>query len=147
MSVELDSVTNPFKFYKRIEDPEEARQAMTHDLIALSSHIHMLNASKGWWHDPHTGKRKQRAVGDLLILVHSEISEGYEAWRKSLPDDHLPQFPGLDAELGDAMIRLFDMIGGLSLSTCEAIPAKLEYNFSRVDHTMAHRALPGGKKL
>ena len=51
----------------------------------------------------------------------------------------------LEVELADAVIRIFDMAGGLHLDLPGAIVEKLAYNASRADHKPEHRAQPGGK--
>ena len=37
-----------------------------------------------------------------LLLTHSEICEALEGDRKDAMDDHLPQFPAFETEMGDA---------------------------------------------
>lgn len=54
----------------------------------LSRECH--EANKHWWQDPRTGEPIERAKGELLCLMHSEISEAMEGERKNLMDDHLP---------------------------------------------------------
>lgn len=63
---------------------------MTYNLNHLAAQIHRQNYQ--WWHDAD-GNRIDRNFGELLCLVHSEISEAMEGDRKSLMDDHLPHRP------------------------------------------------------
>lgn len=113
----------------------------------------MINAchnrayNNGWWHDPVSGEPVQRSVGDLLCLIHSEISEGFESYRRNRKDAHLPQYEGLHVELADAVIRIFDMAGGLGIDLSTIIVDKLTYNDNRADHKRGNRAAEGGKKL
>jgi len=93
-----------------------------------------------WWDRP-------RNVGEMLCLIHSEISEAMEGYRKNLKDEHLSQRLSIEVELADALIRIFDLAGGLNLSLGEAFAEKLCYNQSRKDHTLEHRNAPGGKKF
>lgn len=109
----------------------------------LARHIHRLNEK--WWQDPITKNRIERNVGELIALVHSEMSEALEAHRKNLMDDKLPHRKGIEVELADAVIRIFDMAAGLGLNLGDALVEKLEYNRTRVDHTHAARLAPGGK--
>jgi len=51
----------------------------------------------------------------------------------------------LEVELADAVIRIFDMAGGLNLDLGGAIAEKLQYNASRADHKPENRRQPGGK--
>ena len=105
--------------------------------------IHLLNDK--WWRDLHTGKPIQRNVGEMLCLVHSEISEAMEGHRKSLMDDKLPHRPMIEVELADAMIRILDMAKGLKLDLAGAVFEKCKYNSVRADHTVAGRLAAGGK--
>lgn len=100
-----------------------------------------------WWCDINTGARIKRNVGEMIALVHSELSEGLEGYRKNLMDDHLPHRRSLEVELADAVIRIFDMAGGLGLDLPAAVMEKLAYNRRRQDHTHEARRAEGGKKF
>lgn len=90
---------------------------------------------------------KPRNVGEALALVHSEVSEAMEAARKNLNDDHLTDRKGLEVELGDAVIRIFDLAGGLGLDLGGAIVEKMAYNTKRADHKPENREMDGGKQF
>jgi len=79
------------------------------------------------------------------MLCVSELSEALEGDREDLMDDHLPDRKMLEVELADAVIRVFDMAGGLELDIAGAIAAKLQYNCDRADHKLENR-LNGGKR-
>lgn len=85
---------------------------------------HELARDKGFW-------EKERNFGEMIALVHSELSEALESHRKGTMDDHLPDHPGWHVELADAVIRIFDMAGGLGVPLQELIEKKLEYNSRR----------------
>ena len=102
--------------------------------------------NKKWWIDIETGKPIERNFGEMIALVHSELSEALEAHRKNLMDDKLPHRRGVEVELADAVIRIFDIAGGLGYDLGGAYVEKLKYNQSRVDHTIEHRLAAGGKK-
>ena len=106
--------------------------------------VHFMN--KKWWVDLETGEPVERNVGELLMLVTSELGEALEADRKNLMDDKLPHYSGLTVEIADAIIRLFDMAGGLKLDIAGAIVEKLAFNAKREDHTREHRLSEHGKK-
>lgn len=90
--------------------------------------------------------RLERNVGELLALVHSEISEGLEGHRKDLMDDKLPHRKMFEVELADALIRIFDIGAGLGLDLEGAYREKMEYNKNREDHKIQSRLAQGGKR-
>lgn len=126
---------------------------MAGDKLVEACHSAAVNG--GWWRDLKTGldlrgydehNRAKRNVGELLCLIHSEISEAMEGHRKGLMDDKLPDRPMLEVELADAVIRIADLCGGLNLDLGGAIAAKLDYNASRADHKPEARMAEGGKR-
>lgn len=123
----------------------------------LTFFCHGHAKGNGWWNDMTSGQDltstgypkidPNKNVGELLCLVHSEISEAMEGHRKRLMDDKLPHRTMLEVELADAAIRIFDMAGGLGLDVSGAIAEKLAYNASRADHKPENRRALGGKKF
>jgi len=115
---------------------------------ALVDICHGMSYNAGWWHDINTGESMigKRNVGELLCLVHSEISEAMEGHRKGLMDDHLPHRTMIEVELADAVIRICDLAGSLSLDLGGAIVEKIQYNAQRADHKLENRRADGGKK-
>lgn len=114
-------------------------------LARLTYACHGASFSAGWYHDPKTGELREVNIGEKLMLVVSEIGEAMEADRKSLMDDHLKHRPGVEVELADAVIRIFDLAGTLGLDLGGAIRDKMAYNAQRADHKRENRAA-GGKK-
>lgn len=117
--------------------------------------IHHFNTQ--WWLDPATGERKDRNVGEMLMLSTSELAEALEAHRKNLQDSHLSQYHGVDVELVDCVIRVFDLLGAryaariaaadpVQYSPGEVFAAKCLYNAQRADHRPENRLLADGKK-
>lgn len=117
---------------------------LEHPLAVLVRRVHGANAR--WWHNPATGERVERNVGELLMLVTSELAEALEGHRKGMADAHLPERSSFEVEIADAVIRLFDMAGGMGLDLAGAFEAKLAYNATRHDHTDAARLAAGGKR-
>lgn len=112
----------------------------------LSEEIHESNIKAGWWTDLKTGEKKERNVGELLCLVHSEISEAMEGHRKNLMDDKLPHRKMFEVELADALIRIFDIAGAYGMDLGGAISEKRAYNSVRADHKVENRLKDDGKK-
>ncbi len=119
-------------------------------LNQLSEMCHNNARSKGFWkkHDDICDVLEQvddedtqgdRLVTDYkhtffaqrLALIHSEVSEALEGDRKDLMDDKLPQYKMQDVELADAIIRIFDLAGGLGINLGEIVAAKMGYNATR----------------
>lgn len=124
---------------------------------ALCQLIHEFNHQ--WWIDPATGQPKDRNVGEMLMLMTSELAEAMEAHRKNLMDDKLLEFHGIDVELVDCIIRAMDLLGyrykmrQLAANDSEGIYSpgdvlydKCHYNAKRLDHRPEHRLSEHGKK-
>lgn len=100
-----------------------------------------------WWMDLSTGAIIQRNKGELLCLIHSEISECMEGVRKNLMDDKLPHRKMEEVELADALIRIFDYAAAFNLDIEGAYQEKRAYNLTREDHKHEARLKDGGKKF
>ena len=104
-------------------------------LNELAEEIYQNNKEKGFWDN-------ERNVGEMLMLVTSELGEAMEAHRKG-------RFANLEAyeefsenfedaikdtfedEIADSVIRLLDMCGGLGIDIDTHVRLKLEYNKTR----------------
>ena len=124
------------------------RAAATH----LQNVCHNAAVDAGWWHCPKTGVPstpeyiRDSLIPQKLLLIHSEISEACEADRKGLMDSHLPHRNGVEVELADAAIRIFDLAGALGFDLGAAIAEKMAYNAQRADHKLSARAETNGKR-
>ncbi|MCC6454173.1 MAG: hypothetical protein IT328_04470 [Caldilineaceae bacterium] len=91
--------------------------------VAQSHHTAMV--SKGFWDE-------DRNDSEALMLIVTEIAEACEAIRHgNPPDDKIPEFSGIEAELSDAILRIMDLAQGRGLRVAEALIAKMEYNKTR----------------
>lgn len=109
----------------------------------------------GWWTDAEGNRFNSDIktpegcawVMAKLMLVVTEVAEACEGARKDVMDDKLPNRHMLEVELADAVIRIFDLAGGLGLDLSGAITEKMSYNAKRADHKIENRAAAGGKKI
>lgn len=104
-------------------------------------------ANQKWWQDMETGSPLKRNKGELLALIHSEISECLEGERKNLQDDKLPHRKMAEVELADALIRILDYAVGFGYDIEGAYQEKMAYNSIRKDHTIDARKEANGKKF
>ena len=133
--------------FRQLIQPEEYQQTTAIHCNTLVALCHGLAVEGGWWNDPATGAQRDRNDGELICLMHSELSEAMEAVRKSKMDDHLPHRLGVEVELADAVIRIMDYAGARGLDIGGAMAEKLAYNATRADHTAAARIADGGKRF
>jgi len=72
----------------------------------LCTRAHTNAKDKGWYDEG------ERSWAELMALVHTELAEMTEAYRKGNPsDEHCPEFDSVSIELADAVIRLADAYG------------------------------------
>lgn len=116
----------------KLEYPDTcAARVVNYDTIAdnlnvLQQDIHHNAVAHGWW------SGEKRNSGEAVALMHSELSEALEAMRAgNPPDDKVPQFSGVEAELADVMIRIMDFAQGHGYRVIEAMIAKHAYNKTR----------------
>ena len=84
---------------------------LTSNLIALAKEIHADNIRMGWWKLDEAGNTIPRNIGELLCLVHSEISEAAHGIHNGLMDDKLTHRRMFEVELADVDIRVLDILG------------------------------------
>lgn len=83
------------------------------NLLTFFEDVHARNVKAGWWTNIETGEPLARNVGEMFMLMVTELWEAFDAYAKDEPDNKLPQYPGLGVEMGDLLIRIADFCGGL----------------------------------
>lgn len=109
------------------------------ELVQKLSHE---TAAEAGWYD--VGERN---VGEVIALMHSELSEALEAYRRDLMDDKLPHRPGIEVEFADCILRIMDTAAAMNLDVAGAVIEKNRFNQTRADHKREARSAPGGKKF
>lgn len=77
----------------------------------LAVSIHKDNIRAGWWLLDKDGKTIPRNIGELLCLVHSEVTEMHVGSFGWVADDHLPLRLMSHVEAADVAIRVCDILG------------------------------------
>lgn len=94
----------------------------------LVKRAHQNAINKGWYEEPRT-------FGELIALMHSELSEALEEFRndRGLREVYFEGDKpcGIPIELADVCIRIFDACGHLNIDLEEAIQLKMKYNETR----------------
>lgn len=120
----------------RHENGPEYRYLPSPSLAWLQAEARRWAGEKGWIDD--------RGVGDLMMLMVTELAEAYEEYR----DWHEPaeirivagKPEGIPIELADVVIRILSFCGKFEIDLQEAVLQKMAFN-----ETRPHRH--GGKRV
>ena len=104
-----------------LQETQDQLEVQRMNLSELQKEAHAIAVAHGWWDE-------ERTFGELIALVHSELSEALEAyrqygdmlprlrrfhqidgWSTGLADEHGGQPVGVPSELADVVIRIVDM--------------------------------------
>jgi len=120
-------------------------------LKQMQKRAHDTAKAKGWWDgkrydgtEPGNGAVNPELVDvpTSLCLIHSEVSEALESYRKGEPNLWFAESgkpEGIASEMADVIIRIGDLCGALDIDIESAVLAKMAHN-----ETRSHRH--GGKK-
>lgn len=108
-------------------------------LHEIAERIRLINAANGWYD-------RSRTFSDEIALLHSEVSEMFEAYRSHGLEDfthdghmHLADGDdckvckpkGVGSEAADILIRLLDTCSRYNINLGEELIRKLDYNMTR----------------
>lgn len=132
------------------------------DMNDFAQEIHAWAKSKGWYDNPYDKQLESlldlplkdmdlakmaelevlkkdyvlrgRNIGELLALVHSEVSEALESYRDgdmttTYEEDGKPV--GFPSELADTIIRVLDLAEYLNINIQQEVVNKMTYNLTR----------------
>lgn len=95
----------------------------------VSQRVYDNAKSKGWW------EKGERNVGEVIALIHTELSEAFEVFRKHEdwlsevnPKTNLPHFW---EEFADVIIRIMDYSSRYSINLGNIVVAKHNFNTQR----------------
>lgn len=111
-------------------------------LNELAKEIHQIAVEHGWW-------ETDRNFGESLALIHSEVSEVLEDWRKGRPLNEIlwtveyylegpsagevirNKPDGIPIEFADIIIRVLDLCAAYNIDIETAIKEKIAFNKDR----------------
>ena len=113
------------------------------NLNELAKEAHQIAVDHGWW-------EKEPSFGDLVALMHSELSEALEEYRADRGmvwhkvEEIKARYPGesdvklvsckpegIAVELADCIIRILDWMGKEGVDMEAVIREKMDYNRTR----------------
>ena len=68
----------------------------------------------------------KRNIPELICAIHCDLSEAFKGCRVHSMDDELPHRPTLESKLAKAVVRIFDIAGGMQLDLPGAIADQIK---------------------
>lgn len=128
-----------------------SQESIRHGIEQLQKRSHATAVEHGWWEDG------ERNMGEMIALMHSELSEALESHRNSEPvlwfkhanipgadalvvyelndqpdyNGELGKPEGIASEFADVLIRIADTCERLEIPLAEALIRKMAYNDTR----------------
>ena len=91
----------------------------------IQADVHRTAVEHGWW-------EAERPVGEVLMLVVTEVAEAMEAFRAGNSEsEKIPGHSKMAEELADVVIRILDYAEGAGIDLESALRAKMAYNVTR----------------
>jgi NTP pyrophosphatase (non-canonical NTP hydrolase) len=124
----IDDFRKAYEHEKEYEIyPDEILQGELDGLWSLAGRCFLNSYDHGFWKVKPNGKIG-RNFGEALSLIHSELSECLEAYRKQ---DKVGDMDKIAVEMADVIIRLLDLAYGTGHEVHKAMLDKMKYNVSR----------------
>jgi len=99
--------------------------------MIIAKSINLLCDECGKTAKNHGWRETERNIFEVMALIHSELGEATEALRCNKQSDHIPKFLGIEEELADVLIRIFDVCGERGYRLADALMEKMKFNKTR----------------
>lgn len=122
----MTTISNPRFVDEKGTLTNQGQADVAHGLLVLRHAVALNNFEKGW----RTPDAEPRQFTEMTSLLHSEVTEAFEACRNREPVlwYELGKPMGVTSELADVIIRVLDWADEHDLPLIEAVLQKHAYN-------------------